>query len=108
MLDVPRADDDDVLISPRDNAMCIAGVLHIGQGYQFPICLVYFINRLQVCLGISDTTTSYINLSAYLDALAVPDVRHALVAEHAFFFGPSLHVEQYDVVVIKEVQAYLP
>lgn len=105
---MPGADHDDVLISPGDNTMSIASVLHIGQGYQFPICLVDFINRLQVCLGISDTTTSYVNLSAYLDTLAVPDVRHTLVTEHALFFCPGLHVEQYYVVVIKEVQAYLP
>lgn len=105
---MPGADHNDVLISPGDYTMCIAGVLHIGQGYQFPIGLVDFINRLQVCLSISDTTTSYVNLSAYLDTLAVPDVRHTLVSEHALFFSPGLHVEHYYVIVIEEVQAYLP
>lgn len=104
LLDVPRADNDNVLVSPGNDTMCISGILHVCKSYQFPICFVNLIDRLQVCLRICNAPTCDVDGAADLDALTVPDVRNVFVTEHTLFLRPSLHVEHYDVVVVEKVK----
>jgi len=101
---MPRADNNNVLVPPGNDPVCISGILHVCERLKFPATFVYLIDRFQVCLGVRDAPSSYVYLAADLDTLAVPDVRDALVAKHPLLLRPRLHVEQYDVVVVEQVQ----
>ena len=104
---MPRAHDNDVLVAPRDDAVCITRIGHVLEGDHLPGTLIDLVDRLEVCLRVGDAAPGDEDLTADLDRLAVPDVRNVLVAEHALLLGPVLHVEEDHVVVIEEVQARL-
>ena len=69
---MPRADDDQEAIAPRNHTVRISGMLHVGSRHKLPPCLVEDTRRLQVGLSASDSTTSHVYPSLHLDTLLIP------------------------------------
>lgn len=103
---MPRANDDYVLVPPRNDTVSIARIVHVGERLKLPTSLIDTVDRLQVSFCVCYAASSDKDLPSNLDGLAVPNVRDLLISEHSLFFGPCLHVEQNHVVVIEEMQAY--
>ena len=54
---MPGADDYDVLVTPRDNPVGVAWIVHVGQGLELPSCLSDSVDGLKVSLRIGDAAT---------------------------------------------------